>query len=304
MINEKWFSVLKCTNNLEDTSIQIDDCSAYSDELIGYYIVLSYNDLNTAKLLLIEEFPKYKDKFTEDFRNPKNTAPIIQDIQIVCDRFTEKFIEYFGSITNLVTGLKGIDIEEEDSVTPKENEEDKELIGWVDNDYLPSEEEEAVTVVEVDEILKESKDSNTSKDKETIKNLEKQLDDLEEIRYKEKKELEDKIAELNNKLLIANNNANIEEENSNLKSQILDLENLCKELKEKNSELEKAFPDSGLITEEVCTSFIDIVKNNSGEIARDAILVTFNRYASDRDEISIKKLIRDLMISYKELGGL
>lgn len=302
MINEKWFSVLKCTNNLEDTSIQIDDCSAYSDELIGYYIVLSYNDLNTAKLLLIEEFPKYKDKFTEDFRNPKNTAPIIQDIQIVCDRFTEKFIEYFGSITNLVTGLKGIDIEEEDSA-PRESEEDKELLGWVDDDYLPSTEEDGgVTVVEVDEISKESK--NDHSDKETIKNLEKQLDDLEEIRYKEKKELEDKIEELNNKLLIANNNANVEEENSNLKSQILDLENLCKELKEKNSELEKAFPDSGLITEEVCTSFIDIVKNNSGEIARDAILVTFNRYASDRDEISIKKLIRDLMISYKELGGL
>lgn len=301
MINEKWFSVLKCTNNLEDTSIRIDDCSVYSDELIGYYIVLSYNDLNTAKLLLIEEFPKYKDKFTEDFRNPKNTAPIIQDIQIVCDRFTEKFIEYFGSITNLVTGLRGIEVEE-DNVTPKESEEDKELLGWVDNDYSPSEEE--VTVVEVDEIPKEINDDITFKDKETIKDLERQLDDLEELRYKEKKELEDKIVELNNQLLLTSNSSKIEEENSNLKSQILDLENLCKELKEKNSELEKAFPDSGLITEEVCTSFIDIVKNNNGDIAKDAILVTFNRYASDRDEVSIKKLIRDLMISYKELGGL
>lgn len=297
-MKETWYQILRCTNNPEQDCIKIEDCGQYSPELKGYFITLSYNDLNTAKLLLMEEFPKYKDTFLEHFKNIKIHEPIIQDIQVMCSNLTEEFVKYYGSITNLYTGIR------KDGIEEIAVEEDPEGPSWEDNliNEMISETPEPEEEIEIIGGVEDSKsDPRVEQLEKENKNLTEILNEKESTIESLNKRIEEITEEDNNKIV-----KSLEEENELLKSQITDLEEICKNLKSKNEVLSKAFPDSDndIITEELCLQFIEIIKGKESDLAKSAILQTFNRYASQQDELSIKKLIKDIMISYKDLGGL
>lgn len=142
-LNNLLFSdVFDFTNQTIDTlnSVKVEDCGEFSDELSGYYIAMNRGEIESLRLILQREFPDHKDAVTSLLDSGSDEG-IIQCIQVCYPNqsLTEKFVERYGSIENLITygatkSLEACDARRredellEASKVDEEEEEDEEMI--------------------------------------------------------------------------------------------------------------------------------------------------------------------------------
>lgn len=127
-ISELLYEILAFTNNPTKDDVIIESCVDYSEKLDNYFIVLHREKFPAMEMFLQEVFPKYREIIQSSFRAEEDSEEqVLQCCKTYYpDNLTEKFVDKYGCIDNLVKyGPMGLinSTEESDEV-----EEDEEMI--------------------------------------------------------------------------------------------------------------------------------------------------------------------------------
>lgn len=121
-VNSGILNILKCTNNITEDDLVLENCGDYHDSLVGYSIVLPKQYLSDMKYCLIEIYKIQSDFVTEVF-DLGDTEYLVQTCRLPCrdSTYTDIFIEKAGSAEKLIgSGIPNMlsdnDLEDEEDM--------------------------------------------------------------------------------------------------------------------------------------------------------------------------------------------
>lgn len=104
--NDLLFHILGITNKPQDTDIILEKCGDINSKLTGYYIVLPKDKIRDMQLYLKNVFMEHEELIQSSFElddEDEKEKQIIQCCSVYCpDRYTQKFIEKYDGIDNLI----------------------------------------------------------------------------------------------------------------------------------------------------------------------------------------------------------
>ena len=275
--NEKLYSILECTKNIDNNPIVMEDCSLSSRQLDGYHIVVRRSKLEELKSFLLDAFGHSDDQIVEGAFSDKSTDDDIIQCFRICfyGSITDKFITRYGGVSELIYYADSNDVTRESSLNETPLDKIVEPVSVETSNDL-----------ELD-VLKDQIESIGESDE--VKSLKEQLDLMKERLNSKDEALSKQDSEiLNMQIKINGLEESLQEALNSTAS---------KETEKELEEYKRRYP-KGEVTDEVVDLFLNLLENLDAEKTVNAIKLLLSKKASENDEKDIGKLITDIMEQY------